>query len=217
MEEGLNLSQPAWQVLVIVLFLIPGLNCTWVIERLAGPSRLKGTERLLRAVAWSVLIYAAASPWLLRIGRKVVQQETIWPWEPILGAILLVFIAPVGLGGIVSFLRSNEYAKGFLRRFTSIDPSPAAWDFAFKRRGAFFLRIRLRQGGRVGGLFSDSSFASAYPQPQEVFIEQAWRLDPDGSFVEPLPGGQGLLIPADAIELVEFMAPMRMVRGSRDR
>jgi hypothetical protein len=216
MEEGLNPSQPAWQVLAVVLFLIPGLNCTWVIERLAGPSRLKGTERLLRAVAWSVLVYAAASPWLLRIGRRLVQEKPIWPWEPILGAILLIFVAPVVLGAVVSFLRSNPGAKSFLRRFTTVDPHPTAWDFAFNRRRAFLIRIRLRDGERVGGLFSDSSFASAYPEPQQLFIEQAWRLDPDGSFVEPLPRGDGLLIPGEVIEIVEFMAPMEMVRGRGD-
>ena len=30
-----DLTQPAGQILVVVFFLIPGLNATWIIERLA--------------------------------------------------------------------------------------------------------------------------------------------------------------------------------------
>jgi len=46
LETAFDLSQPAGQILAIVLFLIPGLNSTWIIERLAGRSPLSGTERL---------------------------------------------------------------------------------------------------------------------------------------------------------------------------
>ena len=48
-----DLTHPAGQILVVVFFLIPGLNATWIIERLAGRTPLSGAERLFRAVAWT--------------------------------------------------------------------------------------------------------------------------------------------------------------------
>jgi hypothetical protein len=58
LETPFDLTQPAGQVLAIVFFLIPGLNVTWIVERLMGRTTLSSTERLLRAIAWSVVIYA---------------------------------------------------------------------------------------------------------------------------------------------------------------
>ena len=93
-DTPFDLTQPAGQVLAIVFFLIPGLNATWMIERLAGRTSLRPTERLLRAIALSVVIYALASPWLLRLGHRVIRHQGIWPWEPIAGLSLLLFVVP---------------------------------------------------------------------------------------------------------------------------
>lgn len=206
----LNLSQLATQIAAAILFLVPGLNATWTIERFSGPSRLKGTERFLRAVSLSVLIYAFASPWLLRVGRRAIDANELWPWEPIIGAGILLFVAPVILALIVAFLRRNDRAKRLLHHVTTIDPTPRAWDFAFKPGGPFYVRIKLRDGERVGGFFSNQSFASAYPESEGVFLEQAWRLDNDGSFIEPLPGTGGVLVPQESIQLVELLAPQEV-------
>jgi len=128
-----DLSQPAGQVLAVVFFLIPGLNATWVIERLAGRTTLGPTERLLRGVTLSVLIYALASPWLLRIGRRLLSQTPIWPWEPILGFSLLLFVVPPIIGFAWVKARQSDRLHGFMTRVTDIDPAikvpkaPAAW------------------------------------------------------------------------------------------
>ncbi len=81
-QSPFDLSQPAGQILAVVLFLIPGLNCTWIIERLAGRTPLSGTERLFRAIAWSLLLYALASPWLLRLVHRLSEQNRVWPGTP---------------------------------------------------------------------------------------------------------------------------------------
>jgi len=53
-----ELTQPLAQILAIVFFLLPGLNATWILERLAGRTTLRPTERLFRAIAFSVVVYA---------------------------------------------------------------------------------------------------------------------------------------------------------------
>jgi hypothetical protein len=154
-------TEPAGQVLAVVFFLIPGLNVTWIVERLRGRSTLGSTERLLRAIAWSVLIYASASPWLLRIGRRLAAGRHLWPWEPIIGAALIIFVAPVALASLIAALRRPGRIRELIRRFTRIHPALTAWDFALAGEGPFFVRLKLQRGERIGGVFGNRSFASA--------------------------------------------------------
>jgi uncharacterized protein DUF6338 len=201
----IDFSQPAGQILVVILFLIPGLNCTWIIERLAGRTPLSGTERLLRAIAWSLLIYAVASPWLLRLGHRVPSGKGLWPWEPILVLSAIEFVAPVLLGLAVISIRRAKLFRSRVKKLTRLDSMISSWDFAFAPQGPFFVRAKLRTGERVGGLFREASFASAYPEPQDVFLEQAWRLTEDGTPEQPVPGSRGLLLRQDEVEVLEFI------------
>lgn len=205
--DGLvDVNQPAAQVLAVVFFLIPGLNTTWVIERLAGRTPLNPSERLFRAVSWSVLVYACASPWLLRLGHRT-HETNIWPWEAILAAIALLLVVPVALGVLVAQLRRSRMVRLGLRHLTRIHPAPTAWDFAFGLEGPFFVRGRLKSGEHVGGEFGDRSFATAYPEGRDVYLERAWVLDDQGEFVEPVEDSQGVLLAWEDLEFVELLGP----------
>jgi hypothetical protein len=201
----IDLNQLGTQIAAAILFLVPGLNATWFLERLRGPSRLKGAERLLRALSLSLLIYASASPWLVAIGGRILESRPVSPWELIFGGFVVLFIAPLFLALVAAILGMSSRAKWLLGLVATIDPTPRAWDFAFKGERPFFCRIKLRDGELVGGVFGDDSFATAYPEPQDVFLEEVWRLREDGSFVEPLEGTAGLLVSGTSIDFVEFL------------
>ena len=100
--------------------------------------------------------------------------------------------------------RWSEPRNALLRRFTVVDPAPTSWDYAFTGGGPYFVRARLRDGERVGGFFGDGSFASSYPEVQDLYLEEAWRLTPDGAFVERLSGSRGLLLRRETVELLEL-------------
>lgn len=205
LSSPFDLTQPAGQVVAIILFLIPGLNCTWVIERLAGRTSLTGTERLLRGVSLSVLIYGLASPWLLRLGHRVVGERHVWPWEPILAGVAIVFFAPLVLGVAWAKIRQSDRLRSVVRRMTDIDPAPTSWDFAFSRGRSYFVRVKLRDGERVGGLFGPGSNASFYPEAQDLYLQEAWRLDGEGGFEAAVEGTKGLLIRRENTQIVEFL------------
>ena len=205
MDTAFDIGQPVWQILTIIFFVLPGLNATWIIERLAGPTALKGTERLLRAVGLSVFLYALASPWLLRIARRISLRE-FWIWEPILGGIVLVLIAPLVLGIGWTKLKRGARLRRWVGRLTKIDPAPTSWDYVFSRGGPFWLRIRLKSGEQIGGLFGPNSNASLYPEPQDVYLEQAWKLDPTGRFEAAVEDSRGILVRAENIEMLELIS-----------
>lgn len=204
MDLVLDLSPPGAQLLVIVFFLVPGLLYLWTFERLAGRTRLRGTERLLRAVAWSTAVYALASPWVLHVARRTAGGSPLGAAEVVGGAIALVLVLPVTAGFVMAQFRWSETRNALLRRFTVVDPAPTSWDYAFTGGGPYFVRAKLRDGERVGGFYGDGSFASSYPESQDLYLEEAWRLTEDGAFLERLCGSRGLLLRTDNVELLEL-------------
>lgn len=204
-ETPFDLSQPAAQVLVVVFFLVPGLNCTWTLERLAGRATLSSGERLLRAVGWSVLIYTLASPWIVHVARDLADGRPVPVAEIILGGTVLVFVAPVGLA-LLMLLARRRLAGPVMRRLTRIHPQPTPWDFAFREGGPFFVRMELRDGRLIGGFFGDGSVASSYPEAEDLFLEEAWGLASDGSFDEAVPGSVGMLVSREEIKVLELLS-----------
>lgn len=203
MEAVLDLNQLASQIAAAVLFLVPGLNTTWVIDRLAGQSTQPGTERLLKALSWSVVVYLGASPWLFS------QREQLFHSGPtlsefLLGGAILFLAAPAILGALVAAFRRFEGLQKWFRKATGIHPAPTAWDFAFTTFKTGFVRVRLLDGRLLGGFYGGDSFASSFPEPQDVFVEQAWSLDEKGSFLHPVGDGRGLLIRRDVIQSVQL-------------
>jgi hypothetical protein len=124
-----------------------------------------------------------------------------------LGAGVVVFAIPLAVGlGIAGFRKWEWWNREVMGRLTRIHPAPTAWDFAFSDGGPFFVRVRLRDGERLGGIFGAASFATSYPERQDLYLEEAWRLDEKGSFVEPVPESAGLLILRENVDHVELLS-----------
>src|SRR5207249_735467 len=120
---------------------------------------------------------------------------------------LIEFLAPVLLGLAIVGIRRMERFRSFMRRLTPIQSRWSSWDVAFSsQQQYFFVRAKLRSGKRVGGVFGQRSFASAYPEPQDLFLEQAWELAEDGSLLGRVPGSRGLFLRREDVEVLEFMA-----------
>lgn len=205
MEVSVDLTRPVDQIAVAMLFLVPGLITTWVMERLVGRTTLSGSERLLRAVAWSLLAYFLSVLWMWPVIHSILDHDQVRASRLILSLAATLFLVPLALGVAVARIRQLPFTRDVLSRLTSIHPAPSAWDFVFAQRRAQFVRIRLKDGTLIGGLYSDGSFASSYPEPQDLFLEQAWRLDPNGPFGGPIPRSRGVLVREDSWAVVEFL------------
>lgn len=58
----------------------------------------------------------------------------------------------------------------------------------------------------MGGLFGTASIASFYPKANDLYLEEAWRLDQQGAFVGPIQDSEGLLIRCEDVDILEFVA-----------
>ncbi|GLZ29826.1 hypothetical protein Lesp02_20160 [Lentzea sp. NBRC 105346] len=198
------------QVVFLVLLVLPGVTYQFLRERWRGPvpgERNLG-ERVLRAITASVLldgVYAvAAGPQLVRLARGgkpsgwdgfAQQPRAVGLW-----ALLLFVVVPAIAAGAVSLWERRRLRAKFRG-------TPTAWDHMFRLRGSCFVRVRLKDGTWVGGWYGANSYATSYPELAELFLESAWRMNPDGSFGARVAGTAGLHVRAADADVVELVHP----------
>lgn len=85
-------------------------------------------------------------------------------------------------------------------------PAPKAWDYVFTRSREYFVLLTLKSGERIGGLYGRNSFTSSFPHPEQIFIEQVWRLE-DDNFINPVESSAGAIIPFADCNSIELFEP----------
>lgn len=201
-------------LLIAVFFVVPGSVYQFVRSRLRGPAPddASATNRLLRALAVSAFlatVYAATvGPYLVTLVRdsrpfpSVYDQILANGRELAIWALALLFLVPALLAWL-DFLRLR---RGWTMRVT-YDPTPRAWDYAFRDIEPSYVRLLTTDGTWLGGWYGPNSFASSYPEPREIYIETAHLMHDDGSFGSEQPGSGGLYVPCEDIRVVEFVDP----------
>lgn len=198
------------QLVFTVLLVLPGVTYQFLRERWRGPApgeRELG-QRVLRALTASILLDAAyaiiAGPQLV----KLVRGSTPNGWNgfveqprQVAGVALVLFIlVPALAAAVVSVLQRRKAGA----RFTLV---PTAWDFTFRNRGACFVRARLKDGAWVGGWYGNASYAASYPSDGELFLQSAWHLAADGTFLRRVDNSAGLYLRADNVDFLELVEP----------
>jgi len=200
----LTIPENVPQLLILLVFVIPGAVYQAVRSRLLGPTpdEQDVTNRVLRAIGFSAGLNAI---YALLLGPSLVRVVRDAPTNPrtiaLLGLILMV-VVPVSLA-YVNYLR---FRQGLTLK-TTYDPTPSAWDFMFQNREECFVRVRTQDGQWVGGWFGQDSYASSFPDPRDLFIQAAYHMKPDGSFGERLEGTLGVYVRCTEADVVEFLAP----------
>lgn len=200
------------QALTVLAVVIPGFVYQGVRSRLRGPS--PGDQdlglRLIRSLAASglfALIYAfVLGPVVVKPVRTPIHALDS-PRTTAVYLLVLVFGVPTAAAAALHFREvSRLYPNESLRqKFRVYHPTPTAWDFAVARVAPGFVRVLTKDGMWVGGYAGAGSFYSTYPEPREMFVEQAWQLDGDGAFVRPVDGTAGVWIKCDDAPIVQFL------------
>jgi hypothetical protein len=131
----------AFQLLMLLLFVLPGSVYQFVRTRLRGPERddFSALNRSLRALGVSTLLVAI---YAVIVGGQLLQlieraqskdvEVALNAVRPLAGyAVLLLFLIPAAAAAVM-FVFAKIPLPGRLRRVpVSYDPTPTAWDFAF--------------------------------------------------------------------------------------
>ena len=209
------------QLMIALLLVLPGTVYQVARARFRGPTPddSSATNRILRALAFSAGLDAI---YVLLVGRYLVGlvsdsagdvsaaalRDQLWVVG--LWALFLLVIVPAALAGVsaalVRWMPRIRNKWSWIPRL-SYDPTPRSWDFAFSGIEPCYVRVQLTDGAWLGGWYGSGSFASSYPEPRELFIEKAYKMNADGAFDGELAGNRGIYVRCEEIRSVEFLEP----------
>jgi hypothetical protein len=200
---------------VLVIALLPGALYVWAFERQVGRWGIGLSDRALRFIGGSAMFHAAAAP--LSYGLWADHWDAVRSARPVswwLWLVPMLYVALPWAGG--AFVGSRLRAgRPWTRWLTGPNAAPRAWDHLFAGEVDGWIRLRLKSGAWLGGVFAEAngrrSYAAGYPELQDLFLAAAVDTDPDtGEFVRDdagLPTVQpgGLLIRWEEVEFLEFI------------
>ena len=182
-------------VVALLLFgvaVLPGATYRWAYEREAGAFGVTLADRALRLVAVSLLLdalyawpaYLGWRAWFA--GRVFAGGQFAAVWCGAVVGVALPYVLGTVVGGLSRTAQSREGWRRvrrvlprraearLLRLLVGPNATPRVWDAVFTHGEDLHLRIRLRDGSWVEGLFGPSSYAGTFPHDNELFLEQAW-------------------------------------------
>ena len=141
------------------LVVVPGFVSLKVWSLIHPTARPNVTTSLVDVVCYSFLNFAALF-WLIPIATHEGNQF----WSSVF-FLMILLVFPTVWPIFVKVLLSAKWMRG-----KTLNPIPSGWDYFFGRNEPCFILLHLKSGKLIGGLYYKNSFASAYPERQELDI-----------------------------------------------
>jgi len=65
----------------------------------------------------------------------------------------------------------------------------------------------LKNGNLVAGYWGPGSYASAFPEQDDLYVSAVYKVDANGRIGDPIPSTNGLLIARDEYTYIELLKP----------
>lgn len=175
----MNIPTSVEAIAIIVLIFIPGYIFLQFTKRAVAfiPQSIDA-RYFFAVIVWGGLIHAGASYWQLPIldwyqdGQLRYHTAYVVIW-----ALLALILAPlfIGIGGawLIQLSRVDSALK--LIGMDYVNHTPSAWNFATKT-GSAWVRVRLKDGSIIGGVYEDNSFADDAGE-KDLFLERVYNLN----------------------------------------
>ncbi|MBK5217139.1 MAG: hypothetical protein JJE02_06105 [Propionibacteriales bacterium] len=219
-------------LLVVALAVLPGSTYTWAFERQVSAFGVTLADRTLRFIAISLifnLLFAwpafAAYQEVFSTGRFGYMDFGA-AWVGALCVCVLPAFVGAALGGLYA-TRTERIGWRWIRKYVSPvterkllhfvlgrTPAPRAWDDLFSDRPTTFIRVRTVDGFWLAGSFADNSYAGGFPNETDLFLEEAWEIDSDGTLGDRSLG-YPVYIAAHQIAWLELVRPVAEVERGR--
>lgn len=202
-------------LVVITLGVLPGALYMWAFEREVGAWGVSLADRIVRFFGASALFQAVLFPLTQHVRAVFVLNGDLhagkFSWLAWSYALLYVLL-PDQVGRRVG--RATRLRKRWPRFITGQNPAPRAWDHLFGDEPAGLIRLRMRSGRWLGGVFAAIDgrrpYAAGFPHAQDLYLADVAEVDAEGDFALTDEGdvrlsGNGLLVRWDDVEYLEFI------------
>ncbi len=200
----MNISLENLQVFLLVV--LPGFVAIKVYDLFCPPEKRSFGESLVDAVAYGLINFALWSWMLFDLDLKSSPQEN--PALFTLKCLLFLIVSPLALAYGLYRLRSWKWLA---HKFNIDEPTKTAWDHFFCKGVRCYMLFHLKNGMKVGGFFGPNSYVATFPQKQEIYVEQVWRVDQEHCTLDDATKGTlGMVVRAYALNFT------RVGVGSQD-
>jgi hypothetical protein len=187
------------KLLLFLFAVVPGFIAIQVYSLKCPPAKREWGNSLIEVTTYSLINLTIWWWWVARIVTTPFAQ--IDPLTLTAAMVIVCLLSPVLLALGWYWLRTR-----LLHHKLGMDhPTPRGWDHFVKNNHHFCALFHLKNGKMVGGYFGARSYAATFPQEPEIYVEQVWRVNEDGEFVEMVPGTMGAVIRLSECERVEFL------------
>lgn len=186
------------KLLLFLAFFVPGFICMSVYGLFIATSDVDFTKRLPDAIAYSAIHYALTG-WIILVAPEGAAR--------LIAAYIVVLILPIFWPPIILLVRDWGYWRD--RILTTkvltylLAPEATPWDKFFAAQHACWVRIKLKSGGYIGGIFGKGSESSTYPSPEQLYVKEQYEVNETG-FGKRVKRTAGFLVNATEIDTVEF-------------
>lgn len=187
------------KLLLFLLFIVPGFISIKIYSLLVPSDRRKWSESLIEAISYSCINFAVLFWPALTINKgEFAQNHPVWYY---ILTIFILFVFPAVWPVAGKSVLSSKFLKGKV-----LHPTPKAWDYFFALGKPCWVLIHLKDGELIGGLYSKDSFSSSYPNGEDIYLEEVWKVDEKGAFVERVSQTSGMWIDKNYFDYLEFFA-----------
>jgi len=124
-----------------------------------------------------------------------------------LALLAYLFVIPSLLALTIYYVKSWRWVHRLFGRIgiRVTDPAPTAWDHFFRDGLGCYIVFHLTSKEVIGAACGAESFATAYPDIQEIYVEQLWVIDPETRrFIKPVANTKGAIIKLDDCDYIEM-------------
>jgi hypothetical protein len=186
-------------VVAFLAFVVPGFLSMQIFSQIRPRQKVSLKDNLLEAISFSLINFVLlfwAIDWALD-PNNISQHPSI-----VYAVAIVVFLVMPAFWPLLLVAFQNFMARHNLFLATS----PTAWDHFFKEREPCWVIVHLSEARRIGGRFGSNSYASAYPDPGHIYIEELWTLDERGGFVERVEQSHGIVLRPGDYQMIEFFS-----------
>ena len=189
-----------WQIdkfLLFFAFVIPGFISIKTYELIFPGVSRSSSEKMIDAIAYSSINYALLSLPIYGVEKSHLKSDCGFLYYGFY--LFVLFVAPVLWALVWKYLRTREFFQK-----NAPHPTGKPWDFVFSQRKPFWVKVTLKNGKIIGGLYAENSFTSSAPSEEQIYLEETWVLNENGGFERAKNNTAGVIILASEISHVEL-------------
>ncbi|KPV94635.1 hypothetical protein AN214_03352 [Pseudoalteromonas sp. P1-9] len=183
------------KLLLFIAFVIPGFLSIKVYQLI-----FPGTERPVSSMLVDAISYSCINYSILFVPIYYFFESDIKSLIPtLLFYFCVLFLFPIIWVIVWKYIRTRNFFQK-----SAPHPTSKPWDWVFEKRESYWVKVVLKDGTIIGGLYSHNSFSSSAPAPEQIYLEEVWILDEEGAFKRKKNQTKGVIILNSEISHIEL-------------